>query len=132
MILDTKRHFKPIDITHHVKEEVQNSGIKNGVCIITIPHVSAGLMIAENEEGFLYDLERLLNGLVPERKGYYLHDKIDGNGREQLQAVILGSCKMVHVIDGKLELGDWQSIFFVELDGDRENRRVNITVIKEG
>lgn len=94
--------------------------------------MTIGLMAAENEKGFLEDAKDLLNRLVPLRSDYH-HAKVDKpeNARAQLQAMLLRSSLAVTIIDGKVERRNWQKILFVELDGARENRKVNITVIKE-
>lgn len=61
----------------------------------------------------------------------YEHNKIDNNADAHLKTILLGSSEIIPVADGKLELGAWQSILFAEMDGPRDERRVNITVIKK-
>jgi secondary thiamine-phosphate synthase enzyme len=117
-----------IDITSEVESEVQSTGIKDGICIITTPHTSAGIIINENETGLCFDILNLLNKLVPPEENYQ-HNIIDTNAEAHLKAVLLGSSEVIPVVDGKLEMGRWQSLFFAELDGPRQ-RNINVIVIK--
>lgn len=116
-----------VDITPEVENEVRSIGIKEGVCIVTIPHISAGLMIGENENGFLSDVINLLSKLVP--PGDY-QAVFNTNAEAQLKAILLDSSKVIPVVDGEIKLGRWQRLFFVELDGPRD-RSVNVMVIKK-
>ncbi len=126
--IETSRRIELIDITSEVQEEVKISGIQEGVCIISTRHTTAGIIINENENGLREDILNLLNRLVPQGAGYR-HDKIDNNADSHLKAVLLGMSEALPVIQGKLELGTWQSIFFAEMDGPR-HRTVNVTIIK--
>lgn len=130
MNFKTSERVELIDITCEVENEVKNIGIKEGVCVITIPHTSAGLIINEKEEGLISDILNLLNRLVPPREGYQ-HDRFDNNATAHLKAILLKSSLMIPVVDGELKLGPWQSIFFAEMDGSRE-RSVNVIVLKNG
>jgi secondary thiamine-phosphate synthase enzyme len=125
---NTYNQIEFVDITHKIKTKVKETEIKEGTCFITIPHVSAGLMIGSSEEDFLSNVEVLLGNLVPSAPGYYRHNDVDTNAEAQLKAVLLGSSKMIPVTDGKLALGYMQKIFFVEFDGARE-RFAYVTVI---
>jgi len=127
--LKTNQHIELIDITLEVENEVQASGVKDGVCIITVPHTCAGIIINEKESGICSDILNLLDKLVPAGENYD-HNKIDNNADAHLKNILLGSNEIIPVVDGKLELGAWQSILFAEMDGPRDERRVNVTVIK--
>lgn len=106
---------------------VRKSGIENGVCILSTPHTTASISVNENEKGLCKDLLTFLEKLVPPGAGY-LHDRIDNNADSHIKAMLLGSSKALPIREGKIELGTWQSIFFVELDGPRE-RIVNLTLL---
>ena len=126
--IETSRHTELIDITSEVKEEVRISGVQEGVCIISTRHTTAGIIVNENESGLREDILNLLDRLVPPGAGYR-HDIIDNNAGSHLKAVLLGSSEALPVIQGQLELGTWQSIFFAEMDGPR-HRTVNLTILK--
>ena len=128
MDIQTKTRTELIDITDRVRAEVKVSGIKEGICVITTPHTTCGMIINENERGLRADILDLLESLVPENKKY-AHNSIDDNADSHLRAMLLGNSKTIPLEDGHPVLGTWQSIFFVELDGPR-NRIVNVKLIK--
>ena len=116
--IGTRESTELIDITGKVKEIVKskNGGIGSGICVVFTKHTTSGIIINENESGLKSDILALLNGLIPEGKGY-LHDRIDDNAHAHLRAVVLGSSVTIPIEKGDLALGTWQSIFFVECDG---------------
>jgi len=130
MEINTEEQYQIIDITYDIEAEVAESDIKEGLCIVTIPHVSAGLIFAEDEEGIKLDYLSLLDQLVPPPSEQYHHNLIDTNAEAQLKAILLGSNQIIPIIDGKLSRGRWQKILFIELDGPRE-RTVNVMIIKK-
>jgi secondary thiamine-phosphate synthase enzyme len=117
-----------IDITDRVRALVKESGIKDGICVITTRHTTGGIIVNENERGLRADILDLLEALVPENKKY-AHNSIDDNADAHLRAVLLGISETIPIEDGHLVLGTWQSLFFVELDGPR-NRTVHVKIIK--
>lgn len=129
MKIDTNLAVELIDITDNVIEEVNKSSIRSGICVISTPHTTTAIIINENEPGLLSDMFNLLNKLVPPGAGYN-HDRIDNNADSHLRAMLLGSSETIPIVDGKLVLGTWQRIFFVELDGPRQ-RKANITLIRQ-
>ena len=126
--IETSRRIELIDITSEVKEEVRISGVREGVCIISTRHTTAGIIVNENENGLREDILNMLERLVPQGAGYR-HDRIDNNADSHLKAILLGSSEALPIVKGELELGTWQSIFFAEMDGPR-NSAVNLTILK--
>ncbi|MBU4374244.1 MAG: secondary thiamine-phosphate synthase enzyme YjbQ [Euryarchaeota archaeon] len=127
MDIQTTTHTELIDITDRIRAVVKESGIKDGICVISTRHTTSGIIINENERGLRKDILEMLETLVPENKSY-AHNQIDNNADSHLRAVLLGNSATIPIEDGHLVLGTWQSIFFVELDGPR-NRNVNIKII---
>jgi secondary thiamine-phosphate synthase enzyme len=115
-----------IDVTAEIQAAVGKSGVKNGICVVSIPHTTVGLLINEAEPGFHSDLMNALERLVPQ-KGSYRHP--DGNAHAHIKASLLGSEKHFIVRDGRLALGTWQSIFLCEFDGPR-SRKVIVKVLE--
>lgn len=126
MNIQTSNHTQLIDITASLNQEVAATGIEAGVCLVYTPHTTTAIIINENESGLKEDILKLLNTMVPPDR--YAHDRIDNNARSHLQAVILGNSIDIPVEDGRLALGTWQSVFFVELDGPRR-RRLTVRII---
>ena len=127
MQIRTGKRIELIDITGRVKEQLAESGIENGICVISTKHTTTSVIVNENESGLVSDILKLLEKLVPAHAGY-AHDRIDNNADAHLKAVLLGSSEALPVVDGKLLLGTWQSIFLAELDGPR-SREVNVATV---
>ncbi|WP_406657447.1 secondary thiamine-phosphate synthase enzyme YjbQ [Methanolobus sp. ZRKC2] len=127
MKIETGKRVELIDITEHVRDHVTQSDVKQGICVISTRHTTTAIIVNENEAGLRDDILSLLERFVPENVSY-AHNRIDNNAHAHLRAVLLGSSETLRVINGKLVLGTWQSIFFAELDGPRK-RIVDITVI---
>ena len=128
MDIQTTTRTELIDITDRVRAIVKESGIKEGICIISTRHTTSGITVNENERGLRADILEMLETLVPENKSY-AHNQIDNNADSHLRAVLLGNSATIPIGDGHLVLGTWQSIFFVELDGPR-NRSVNVKIVE--
>ncbi|MCE8423992.1 MAG: YjbQ family protein [Candidatus Methanoperedens sp.] len=128
MEIKTTTQTELIDITDRVRSRILESGIKDGICVITTRHTTSSIIINENERGLRNDILDMLETLVPRNKNY-AHDLIDNNAHSHLRAVLLGMNAMVPIEDGHPVLGTWQSIFFVELDGPR-NRTINIKILE--
>ena len=128
MDIQTTTQTELIDITDRVRNVVKESGITDGICIISTRHSTSSIIINENERGLRNDILEMLEDLVPENKSY-AHNQIDNNAHAHLRAVLLGMSEVVPVEEGHLVLGTWQQIFFVELDGPRK-RTINIKIVK--
>lgn len=122
----TKHKREMIDLTRRVADLVEESGTRDGVCHVFVPHATAAVVINENDDPNLCsDILDALDRQIP--NGIWRHDRIDDNGAAHIQAAILGPSESVPVCAGRLVLGTWQAIMLVELDGPRE-RRVIVTV----
>ena len=130
----TTRACQIIDITDSVEEFVARSHIAAGLVNVQSLHTTTGLIINEHERLLLTDFERLLTRLAPVDV-HYAHDhepmRMTGeraNGHSHCRALLLGSSACLNVADGRLVLGRWQRILFVELDGPRQ-RSVSVVVL---
>ena len=122
----TTSHTQMIDITRQVQQTVSESGVKDGLCIVFIPHTTAAVTINENADPDVQtDFMKEINKIVPWEDGY-LH--MEGNAAAHLKASMMGFSETVIINDGRLVLGTWQGIYFLEYDGAR-NRKVIVKVI---
>lgn len=127
LILDTNRNFEIIDITSKINQEID---IESGIVNIFSKHSTSAIVVNENESGLLDDLELMLKELVSDKYSWK-HDRIDNNAKSHLKSFLLSSSETIPVSNGKMDLGTWQSVFFIELDGPRKNRTVNLTFISD-
>ncbi len=126
--LSTGKKNELVDITGQIKEQVRESKVKDGVCYIYCPHVTAAVIINENyDPNICLDFIDALNNAIP--KGKWRHDKIDNNGAAHIKAAIIGPSEMIPIKNKGLMLGRWQNAMLVELDGPRK-RTVIIKIIK--
>jgi len=128
LIKSTKEKEEIIDLTEEIREIAKESGIKDGFCIIQVPHVTAAIIFNENEKGLLSDILDSLKGLVSENKKW-AHNLIDNNARAHLLSGFLGQTKVILVEDGDLKRGAWQNILFIELDGPRVERKIIVKIV---
>ena len=127
LILNSNKNFEIIDITSAINQEID---IESGIANIFSKHSTSAIIINENETGLLNDLELMLSDLVSDKYSWQ-HDRIDNNAKSHLKSFLLSSSETIPISNGKLDLGTWQSVFFIELDGPRKNRTVNLKFISD-
>ena len=121
----TSSHTQMIDITRQVQQAVYESGVTDGLCIVFVPHTTAAVTINENADPDVQtDFMKEINKIVPWEDGY-LH--MEGNAAAHLKASMMGFSETVIIKDGRLVLGTWQGIYFLEYDGAR-NRKVIVKI----
>jgi secondary thiamine-phosphate synthase enzyme len=125
--LPTRRALK--NITTEVEQAVASSGILEGLVLVNAMHITASVFINANESGLHVDWENWLEKLAPEKpSSQYLHNNYDDNAEAHLKRTIMGREVVVAITEGKLDLGQWEQIFYYEFDGMRE-KRVLIKII---
>ncbi len=124
----TSKKKELVDINDRVFEIVRKSGVKEGICIVFAKHATAAIVINENyDPNICLDLIDALDDMVP--AGKWRHDKVDGNADAHIKAAILGPHETILVKDGRLQLWQWQSLMFFEMDGTRNGRKVDVQVM---
>lgn len=122
----TKRN-EWIDITRSVQEAVTRSGIRNGLCVLFVPHTTAAVTVNEGADPCVrQDILHHLASNVPQARPYA---HTEGNADAHIKAALVGPSESLLVEDGRLVLGTWQAIFFCEFDGPRD-RRVFLRMIE--
>lgn len=126
--VSSKERAEFVDITSEVQSCVQKSGVQDGICILSVPHTTAGLVVNENwDPSVRVDILAVLDRLVPWQANYR---HTEGNAAAHIKSCLVGISEMLLVEAGKLKLGTWQGIFFAEFDGPRR-RRVFVRVIPD-
>lgn len=124
LTFQTKNRRELIRITEEVKRIVEESGIREGLCLVSSMHLTASVIIQGDEEGLHQDIWEWLERLAPFREDYKHHRTGEDNGDAHLKNLITHLQVVVPVTNGKLDLGPWQEIFYAEFDGQRRKRVV--------
>lgn len=129
---NTKTRRDYINISDDVQKAIDESGIKEGLCLVNAMHISASVYINDDERGLLGDYDRWLEKLAPhEPVNQYRHnDTGEDNADAHLKRQIMGREVVVAVTKGKLDFGPWEQIFYGEFDG-RRKKRVLIKIVGE-
>ena len=124
--VETRSQTELIDVTHRVSQIVRDSGVRDGICVVFVPHTTAAVTINENADpSVVEDILMEINKVIPFRDGYR-HG--EGNSAAHIKSSLFGASETILVRDGDLLLGTWQGIYFAEFDGPRR-RRVEVQVV---
>ena len=130
--LSTRGNAHMVDITAHVDRAVSESGVSAGTVTVFCPSATSALTTIEYESGCLSDLTRLFDELADPQR-HYAHNTRwgDGNGHSHVRAALLGPSLTVPFVDGRLTLGTWQQIIYVDFDNRSRQRRLVAQVMGE-
>lgn len=118
-----------VDITRSVQEAVSRAHLDEGVCVVFLPHTTAGLTLNENwDPDVRHDMLLTWSKLVPADPR---HRHAEGNSPAHIKASLLGNSLTLIVNGGQLRLGAWQGIYLAEFDGPRQ-RQVWIKLLADG
>lgn len=118
LTLRTRDRTELVDITRQVQDVVRASGRREGMCVVYVPHTTAGITVQEHADpDVVRDLVYVLERLVPWNDPKYQH--AEGNTAAHVKAALVGHSAVLLVREGRLQLGTWQGIFFCEFDGPR-------------
>lgn len=122
----TDKRVEMIDITQKISDIVSKSQINSGLCIIFVPHTTAGITINENADPDVTDdIIMEINKMVPS-KDNYMH--IEGNSAAHIKASLFGFSVQLLIENNRLMLGTWQGVYFCEFDGPR-TRQVHVKIL---
>jgi secondary thiamine-phosphate synthase enzyme len=125
--VSSKSREEFIDITGQVQRVVKKSGARDGLCVVYVPHTTAGLTVNENADPSVSrDILAVLERLVPRNDPDYGH--AEGNSDSHVKSSLMGFSHMIPISNSSLTLGTWQGIFFCEFDGPR-NRSALVQVV---
>ena len=138
LTIETEEGTHFYDLTPRLQEMIAEAKMYTGQVLIFTKHTTTAIRITENEERLLEDLKMHLEHLAP-KNSRYLHDDIHlrqcppderMNGHSHVKALTLNSSETIPIIDGKLALGQWQSVFCIDLDGKR-TREIIVQIMGE-
>ena len=124
----TKAQTELVDITSDIQDIVRSAGMKNGLCMLYVPHTTAAVTINESADPSVKsDILMILNKIIPWKAGYR---HMEGNSPAHIKSSLVGASELIAVEDGRLVLGTWQGVFFCEFDGPR-NRKIHVRLMAE-
>ena len=127
--LPTRRGLR--NITREVQAAIDESGVREGLCLVNAMNITASIFINDDESGLHQDFETWLEGLAPEKPySRYHHNGYEDNADAHLKRTIMGREAVVAITDGRLDFGTWEQIFYYEFDGKRQ-KHVLIKIIGE-
>jgi len=121
-----------LNITPHVEECVQESGVREGLVLVNAMHITASVFVNDDEHGLHEDYEKWLERLAPHAPidQYRHNDTGEDNADAHLKRQIMGREVVVALTEGRLDLGPWEQIFYGEFDG-RRRKRVLVKIVGE-
>ena len=127
--LPTRRGLR--NITREVQSAIDESGVREGLCLVNAMNITASVFINDDESGLHQDFETWLEGLAPEKPySRYHHNGYEDNADAHLKRTIMGRETVVAITGGRLDFGTWEQIFYYEFDGKRQ-KHVLIKIIGE-
>ena len=132
LFFNTKNRIDFINITDDVQQAIDESGIKEGLCLVNAMHITASVFINDNEYGLHNDFRKWLEKLAPHEpvNSYRHNDTGEDNADSHLKRQVMGRETVVAITNGELDFGPWEQIFYGEFDGKRR-KRVLIKIIGE-
>jgi secondary thiamine-phosphate synthase enzyme len=129
---ETRGNGHIIDVTNSVERVVAQSAIDSGIVTLFTPSATSALTTIEYESGCIADLQRLFDEIA-DSKQHYAHNARwgDGNGHSHVRAALLGPSLTIPFVHGKLTLGTWQQIVFVDFDNRARHRELMVQMIGE-
>jgi secondary thiamine-phosphate synthase enzyme len=121
---NTEKQRQYINITDEVQDLVTQSGIKEGMVLVSAMHITAGVYVNDAESGLISDIDKWLEELAPFNINYKHHQTGETNGDSHLKSLLIGHEVIVPVTNGRLDFGTWQQIYYAEFDGQRKKRLI--------
>jgi secondary thiamine-phosphate synthase enzyme len=118
------------NITSQVKAAMEKSTLRDGIILVSSLHSNSAVIVNDEEPGFLEDLDRWLSDIAPARDDFKHKGRFESNSSAHFQSLLLHHQAVVPFTEARLDLGPWQFILFVELDGQRP-KRIAVKVMGE-
>jgi secondary thiamine-phosphate synthase enzyme len=130
LTFNTARRRDYVNITAEVARAVAESGVREGLVLVSAMHITASVYVNDDEQGLIEDIDEWLERLAPTRPDYKHHRTGEDNGDAHLKNLLMHHQVLLPITAGELDLGPWQAVFYAEFDG-RRKKRVIVKVIGE-
>jgi len=121
---NTSRPREYINVTKEVARIVHDSGIQEGMVLVSAMHITAGVYVNDAESGIIQDIDEWADRVAPKGPDYHHHGTGEDNGDAHLKSLLIHHQVVVPITGGDLDLGPWQQIYYAEFDGQRRKRVV--------
>jgi secondary thiamine-phosphate synthase enzyme len=128
--MKTERRIQVVRITGEVEKAVRESGVKEGLVLVNPMHITAAVVVNDNEPGLHQDYLRFLERIAPYKGDYRHNDTGEDNAASHIWRQLMGHQAVLPITGGRLDLGTWEQIFYFEFDGQRP-KRVLVKVMGE-
>ncbi|MEK6826447.1 MAG: secondary thiamine-phosphate synthase enzyme YjbQ [Nanoarchaeota archaeon] len=128
--VNTKNRIELLHITPQMNSIIKKSGIKEGLVLINPMHITAAVIVNDNESGLHNDYIKFLNKLAPQEGNYQHNLTGEDNAYAHIWRQLMSHQVVMAITKGALDLGPWESIFYAEFDGQR-NKRILVKVLGE-
>lgn len=130
LTFNTKKRREYINITPEVEAEVNKSGVKEGLVLVSAMHITAAVYVNDAESGLIADIDEWADRLAPFGPDYRHHRTGEDNGDAHLKNLLIGFQVTLPITKGRIDFGPWQQIYYAEFDG-RRRKRLLIKIIGE-
>lgn len=130
LVFNTRSRRELVRITGRVEDVVRESGVQEGLVLVSAMHITAAVFVNDDEPGLHQDIWDWLQELAPYGPDYRHHRTGEDNGDAHLKSLLIHNQTLLPITNGRLDLGPWQQVFYAEFDGQRR-KRVIIKVIGE-
>ena len=122
LYFNTKKKRQLVNITREVFDFCSESGITEGLILVSAMHITAAVFVNDDEPGLHGDIEEWLQKLAPQGPDYAHHRTGEDNGDAHLKSLLMGHEVIIPITSGKPDFGPWQRVFYYEFDGQRTKR----------
>jgi len=133
LTLHTRERLAFVNLTPQVEAALEESGIREGLCLVNSMHITASVFVNDDEAGLHQDFAAWLERLAPHDPSptAYRHNRTgEDNADAHLKRQVMGREVVVAVTEGRLDFGPWEQIFYGEFDG-RRDKRVLVKIVGE-
>jgi secondary thiamine-phosphate synthase enzyme len=127
---ETKKRKELVRITPQLEQILGRSGVSDGMMLVTAMHITAGIIVNDDETGLHRDILEWLEKTAPENPSYAHHRTGEDNGDAHLKRIVVHHQAILPVTGGRLDLGPWEQCFYAEFDG-RRRKRVIVKIMGE-
>jgi secondary thiamine-phosphate synthase enzyme len=120
--IQSQKPREVFNLTSQVKAAMEKSGFRDGIILVSSLHSNSAVIVNDNEPGLLEDIDAWLGQIAPVRDDFKHKGRFESNAAIHFQSLLLHHQAILAFTEAKLDLGPWQSVLFVELDGLRPKR----------